>query len=593
MASVNQADPVFTIHTGVAQRRRWSCTSILARVADVLSGLDRLQQLYMQAVRRPEPQFVDRALAVLGIATTIVGRHDDLPASGPLLLVANHPQGAVDGLVVASLALARRSDVRILGNRLLSQVPEIAELLIPVDVFGGPSATLVNARALRATLDWLRRGGCVCVFPAGEVAHRGWGARAVEAAWHTSAVRLARRAGAEVLTVRLSGTVGVAFRIAGRIHPRLRTLLLPRLLLAQRGTTVGVEIGTPMPAAALAGNAADATCRLREAALDERTSSRPSAPVVMTADPVRREVAPLLESQVLVSQAGFSVFWTQGATAPALLDRLGRAREAAFRAAGEGTGLDVDLDGFDLTYRHLCLWDHRIGALAGAYRMGLVDELTGRGARLYTQTLFDYDARFVAALGPALELGRAFLAAPYQRQFAPLALLWSAIGRFVAAHPRYRTLFGAVSIDTAYGPAARHAMMTYLQQHASAPTLGALVTPKHPPSNADLADGRLAWAGTFAAPDLAALEAVVSRLDLRGRGMPVLLRQYLKLDARAVAFSIDPAFSHVLDTLIVVDLPSVAPALLRRFMGPAAAAAYLADHARAPFPQAEPGARRA
>jgi putative hemolysin len=591
VATANQAEPVFTIRSGTGMIPGRYLRHGVARLVDGLTGLGRLQQLYRRAARRPEPHFVDRALGALGITYDIEGDADGVPCTGPLVLVANHPRGAVDGLVLLSIALSRRTDVRVLGNELLARIPEMIDWLVPVDVRDGTRAPAVNARALRDALRHLRRGGCLCVFPAGEVASGGWGNQAVEATWETTAIRLARRAGAMTVPVRLDGSIGVAFRLAGLVHPLLRLALLPRVLLGQRGTHVRVRVAQPVSPGCLPADDQRATRDLQVGA--PASPAAVQAPAVHTADPVLRDVTPLLESQALVSQGEFTVFWTRGAAAPALLECVGRAREIAFRAVGEGTGQDVDLDAFDGTYRHLCLWDRRTDALAGAYRMGLADEIAAAGSRLYTQTLFDYDERFLDALGPALELGRAFLSAPYQRQFAPLALLWAAIGRFVAARPQYRTLFGAVSIDIAYGPAARHAMVSYLQQHASAPALTPLVAPSRPLTSDVLTDARLAWAGTFPSPDVTALDAVVSRLDGQGRGVPVLLRQYLKLDARAVAFSIDPAFSHVLDTMIVVNLPTVAPALLRRFMGSGAADGYLRHHSAVPYAAATPSRRRA
>ena len=577
MAISIHPDPVFSVGASGSSTDGWLARS-MTRLIDRWSGLAELQRLYAASARRTESRFVDRALGALDVSLTVDGRREDIPATGPLVVVANHPRGALDGLALASILLSRRSDVRILGNRALARIPEIAELLIPVDVFDGPGAARTNARALRETRRCLQAGGCVCVFPAGEVAHGGWARQAIEPPWQSAVTRVARCAGAPVLSVWLDGSVGRGFRLAGLIHPRLRTLLLPRLLLSQRGASVRVRVGTAVAPTVQREPAKVVASALADAAPES------SAPAIVGADAVAREVAGLLEGRALISQGDYTVVWTRGVSAPALLECVGRAREIAFRAAGEGTGRDIDLDAFDPEYVHLCLWDRRAGTLAGAYRMGLMDELEERNAPLYTSTLFELDRHFGEAVGPAIELGRAFLAAPYQRQFAPLALLWSAIGRFVAMRPHYRTLFGSVSIDTAYGPVARHAMVTYLQQHASAASLTPLVTPRHPPTADDLAEAHLAWAGTFASPDLSVLEAVVSRLDPQGRGVPVLLRQYLKLDARAVAFSIDPAFSHVLDALIVVDLPAVSPTLLRRFMGPAQAETYLqhrvADGAR-------------
>ncbi len=130
---------------------------------------------------------------------------------------------------------------------------------------------------------------------------------------------------------------------------------------------------------------------------------------------------------------------------PTLLDELGRLREITFRAAGEGTGRSADLDQFDAYYWHLLLWNKEKQELAGAYRAGNTDEIIrSHGINgLYTNTVFRYDEQLFLKIGSALELGRSFVRPEYQRQYAPLLLLWKGIARFVAAHPETPVLFGA------------------------------------------------------------------------------------------------------------------------------------------------------
>jgi putative hemolysin len=265
-------------------------------------------------------------------------------------------------------------------------------------------------------------------------------------------------------------------------------------------------------------------------------------------------VAKLPPEQTLVRADTWSVLYARAAQAPALMQEIGREREIAFRGVHEGTGREIDLDAFDQRYLHLCLWDHTRDELAGAYRMHPVEAWSGgQDGELYTQTLFRFDRRLTAALAPAIELGRAFVRPAYQKQHVALALLWTGIARFVARHPRYRHLFGAVSIASTYSPAARQAIMNYLRRHAYQPQLASLVTPRNPPAQVEVDD------------------------DADQKGMPVLLRQYLKLQARVLGFNVDPAFNDALDALVVVDLRQVPAAVLGRYMGRDAARDYLAE----------------
>jgi putative hemolysin len=229
----------------------------------------------------------------------------------------------------------------------------------------------------------------------------------------------------------------------------------------------------------------------------------------------------------------------------------------------------VDLDAFDRDYVHLCVWDERVNALAGAYRMKAVAAPATAPDSLYTGTLFRFDGRLTRALSPGLELGRAFVRPAYQKQFAPLMLLWTGIGRYLAGCAEARYLFGAVSISASYSPAARDLLMAFLERHACDRALAGLVEARHPVPRGTVADRILP-------ADVAALDAAVAAADREGKGVPVLLRQYLKLGARAIAFSVDPSFGHSVDVLMTVDLLAMPEAALKRYLG-AGRARALAD----------------
>jgi putative hemolysin len=299
------------------------------------------------------------------------------------------------------------------------------------------------------------------------------------------------------------------------------------------------------------------------------------------------EIAPLLEARQLVRADAFTVFWTEASRAPRLLDRIAVERELAFRAVGEGTGRDRDRDAFDDRYLHLCAWDHERHALVGAYRVARLDASTSDRSgyagvvpaldMLYTSTLFRFDRQLNALLSPAMELGRAFVRAPYQKHYAALMALWMGIGRLVLTQPHTRSLFGAVSIPASYSAEARASIVAFLRRHAMHRRFAELSTPRNPIPAAETIRATATQAP--AAPDVDALDAQVRALDREGKGVPVLLRQYLRLGARALAFNVDHAFNDTLDVLVVVDLPNAPAALLRRYMGGGDARAYVALHA--------------
>ena len=564
--SAGRAEEPENLTAGLTWPWRW--------LVDALPGMAELNRLYASTHARPERRFHDRALAALGVACEAAGGLDDIPLSGPLIVAANHPTGALDGLTLLSLIARRRSDVKILANRWLARVTPLAGDLVPVDAFG--DGRIRNQRALRDAVRWVRGGGALCVFPAGAVSHLQPGLGAIaDPPWHDGIGGLVRLTGASVVPCFLAGRNSLLFQLAGLVHPWVRTALLPRELAQRQGTPSVARFGSRIPAGGFHGASdRDITRRLREIVYD-----LPNRPVRLSpgettaAAAVAREVRGLEASRALVTTPEYTVFWATATQAPHLMQAIGRGREEAFRAAGEGTGRDVDLDPFDDSYVHLCLWDRAAGTLAGAYRMRQVGADLAPDA-LYTHTLFDFDRRLVGTLAPALELGRAFVAPAHQKRHAALMLLWTGIARYVSAHPQIRHLFGAVSIGASYSPAARAFIAAYLRRHALDRLRAPLVAPRHPLALED--DGRGDTAGEL---DTRALSASVQSRDASRKGLPVLLRQYLKLQARVLDFSVDPAFSGVLDALVAIDLPGAPRALLERYMGHSEAAAYLARHA--------------
>ena len=539
------------------------------------------------AAGNPALEFSSRALRELDVAIALADtelRH--IPSTGPVVVVANHPLGALDGLLLLEIIKRIRGDAKLLGNELLGRVPELRDRLFLVDVFGGrASAIRRNSQVLRSALRWLVQGGCLGVFPAGEVAHRSHGDRIVDSAWHHTAAELALRAGATVVPVFIDGKNSRLFRAVGRLHPLLRTALLPRELWSKRHATIEIRIGRGLTADTLAlHNEPAARTRLLRSHVDalaqgiakpEATGPfvqpQPIAPRAMAAA-IDANIATLQE-HVLIETHAFQVICARAADLPAVLPEIGRLRELTFRAAGEGSGLSRDLDRFDNTYRHLFVWDRHRCEIAGAYRVGATDEVAADVAveGLYTRTLFDYDRALLDRIGPALELGRAFVAPEYQRDFSPLMLLWKGISRLVAREPRYRRLFGVVSISDHYTSLTRQLLVKFLQTTRFDSDLGRLVKAKHPP-----APLRSDFVETTTVERIEDVCALVRSLEADGKDMPVLLRQYLKLNARLLGFSVDPSFGNVLDGLVVVDLGEVEPAILSRYMGRSESQTFLA-----------------
>ena len=281
-----------------------------------------------------------------------------------------------------------------------------------------------------------------------------------------------------------------------------------------------------------------------------------------------KEVDGLPRSQVLVHSGNMIVYYAPAEQIPNLLQEIGRLREKTFREVKEGTGKAIDLDRFDAHYLHLFVWNKDTSELVGAYRLGCTDRIlrTMGSKGLYTATLFDYRAEFLREINPALELGRSFVRSEYQKNYSALLLLWKGIGEFVVRHPHYQRLFGPVSISNEYNEFSKSLLATWLSMHNFLPELAQFIRPKNPFQvkkfqNQDL---RLALTGTQEVEQLAAL---IADVDPNQKGVPILIKQYLKLGGKLLGFNQDPNFNDVLDGLILVDLRQTPPKVLQRYMG--------------------------
>jgi hypothetical protein len=178
-------------------------------------------------------------------------------------------------------------------------------------------------------------------------------------------------------------------------------------------------------------------------------------------------------------------------------------------------------------------------------------------------------------LQPAIELGRSFVRPECQKSFAPLLLLWRGIGRFVAMSPKYATLIGPVSISNDYEPASRRLMVEYLRGHSGEAQLARHIKPRRPFRTEGIP---MPAGGPAKLVDIEDVSRAVAQIERDAKGVPVLLRQYLKLGGRILGFSADPRFGNALDGLIRVDLRLTERRLLAHYMGEDGVRSFLAFH---------------
>ncbi|TXH64887.1 MAG: GNAT family N-acetyltransferase [Lysobacteraceae bacterium] len=515
-------------------------------------------------------EFVDAALRYLQVRYEVDAHElNAIPARGRVLVVSNHPSGALDSLALLDPIGKVRRDVRIVANDMLSLFEPLGGLLLPVQVFGGRA----SPERLRAIERALEAEQCVIVFPAGEVSRLG--VRGVrDSRWRRGFLHFARNTGAPVLPVRIVARNSALFYGASALYKPVATALLAREMFTRRRRPLHLYVGQPLR---IDRDTADASViRSVRQALYALGCRRPQA-VQPEPLPVPIDHAALIMAislTELLGRTGDGKEIRLARLAPGampmrdpLMLELGRLRELTFREVGEGTGRSYDLDRYDAHYEHILVWDAASARIAGAYRVKRGVEAISNGAEgLYTASLFRYNNAAMQRIVEGLELGRSFVVPEYWGGRS-LDYLWQGIGAYLRRYPDIRYLFGAVSISAALPREARDQLVAYYSRYYGA----AVGSDRHP-----LAVSMRPFRYFAAPPDFGALdvetafEVLKANLEAVGATVPVLYRQYTELcepgGARFLAFGIDPDFSDSIDGLIEVDLHQVRPKKRQRYL---------------------------
>lgn len=562
---------------------------LLERAAERVTGLHTLDNYYQQLPKHLDSKaFLRRTLETLNIHYNVSSGHlSGIPATGPLVIIANHPLGAVEGVILAEMLLQVRPDVKVLANQFLKRLPELAPLFISVDVFEGKSAVSANMKALRQGLQHLQNEGVLLVFPAGEVSTFDKQGQLNDKPWSRSVAKLIKRSNANALAMHIHGRNSKPFYWAGMVHPYLRTAMLGREMLNKGKQIIDIAIGDVIEYKELESLNSEQQIvdylRLNTYLLAPHAEHQPQTLINQTPmiAPVQKnilidEITALPTEAHLLNFKQFDVYCTQAERIPMLLQEIGRIREANFRLVNEGTGKACDVDEFDDYYQHLFIWDNDAQRLVGVYRLGLSDQIMAeKGVKgLYSRTLFRYDKKLIEQFGQAIEMGRSVIDLPYQRSLTALLLLWKGIATYAYRNPHYIHLFGPVSISSEYSPTARELMVSTLEMHHFDQDSANLVKATNPLKKSQKNFWRADMLSSLA--DIQLLSKVLTRLGQKS--IPVLLKQYLNLNGKLISFNVDKDFNDALDGLIVVDLRKVPVRTLAKYMGKEESADYLKKH---------------
>lgn len=518
-------------------------------------------------------EFIEHALERFELSYSVANTdRENIPVDGPVVIVANHPLGALDALSLLQLVGSVRRDVRILANDVLMHLTPLRSLLLPINVFGGDDSAPGGMReAYRA----LEAGQALIVFPSGEVSRmRPNGVR--DGRWSPGFLRMARKTGAPVLPVHIDAHNSPLFYGVSMLAKPLSALLLAREMFGARKMRIGFRIGQLIPPQALEreGATPEQLAKAMRRHLYQLARRRPNQFTTSTA--IAHPESPLAVRKALKERAEVLGATTDGKRI-LLLDarpdcpvmrEIGRLRELAFRRVGEGTGNRRDLDRFDAHYRHIVLWDEEALAVVGAYRLGEARSiLRDHGmAGLYSSTLFDYAPASETFLDDAVELGRSFIQPAYWGSRS-LDYLWQGIGAFLRKRPEIRYLFGPVSLSASLPLPVRELIVhTHGRFFADGENLAVAKNPFRVSAGvAREADAVLAGKDAKAA-----LSLLKQQLAVSDQSIPTLYRQYVDLcepdGVRFLAFGVDPQFGGCVDGLIRLDLTRLKAAKRARYL---------------------------
>ncbi|MBZ0327925.1 MAG: lysophospholipid acyltransferase family protein [Altibacter sp.] len=503
-----------------------------------------------------------------------------IPKTGPFITISNHPLGGIDGILLLKLLLEHRPDFKIIANFLLHRIEPLKPYVMPVNPFEDRKDAKSSVMGFKAALSHLREEHPLGIFPAGEVSTYKDGKLVVDRPWEVAAMKLIKKAEVPVVPIYFHAKNSKFFYRLAKMSDTLRTAKLPSELLTQKERVIKVRIGNPISLEDQKEHESlDAfTDFLRKKTyvlsnpfqkkklLDTipKNLKFPKPPKkiagAISVEKMESEIDALriADKRLLVSK-NYEVFLAQADLIPNILQEIGRLREITFREVGEGTNNATDLDKFDSYYHHMFLWDNDARKMAGAYRMGLGSMIFPRFGidGFYLQDLFRFEPELYSMMSKSIEMGRAFIIKEYQQRPMPLFLLWKGIVHTTLRYPEHKFLIGGVSISNKFSEFSKSLMIEFMKSNYYDPYVAQYINPKKE-FKVKLKDADKDFIFDESEADLNKFDKIIDEVEPGSLRLPVLIKKYIKQNAKVVAFNVDPLFNNAVDGLMyirIADLP--------------------------------------
>lgn len=512
-----------------------------------------------------------------------------LPKDGAYITISNHPLGGIDGILLLKLLLEKRPDYKIIANFLLNRIEPLSPYIMPVNPFEDRKDAQSSIAGFKNSLLHLKDGKPLGIFPAGEVSTYRDGKLVVDKPWEEAAIKLIKKAEVPVVPIYFHAKNSKLFYRLSKISDIFRTAKLPSELLSQKHRTIKVRIGKPISVADqkehqdlesftnflrmktyMLSNPYNKSAKsIKEAATSLKITKTPKQIVTpVDKELLIREIEDLRGYDCrLLESKNYEVFLVSADKIPNTLKEIGRLREITFREVGEGTNEAIDLDKFDRYYHHMFLWDNNTKVIAGAYRMGLGAKIFATYGidGFYLQDLFRFDHELHKMMSESIEMGRAFIVKEYQQKPMPLFLLWKGIVHTTLRFPEHKYLIGGVSISNQFSNFSKSLMIEFMKSHYYDPYIAQYIRPKKE-FKVQLNDADKDFAFDEAKADLNKFDKLIDEVEPGNLRLPVLIKKYIKQNAKVIAFNVDPLFNNAVDGLMYIKIADLPESTVRPVM---------------------------
>jgi len=510
-----------------------------------------------------------------------------LPKDGAYITISNHPLGGIDGILLLKLMLEREPNFKIIANFLLHRIVPLKPYIMPVNPFENHKDAKSSVVGIKETLRHLSDGKPLGMFPAGEVSTYKDGKLVVDKAWEEGAIKVIRKAQVPVVPIYFHAKNSRFFYLLSKLGSTFRTAKLPSELLTQKDRIIKVRIGKPISVAEqnehttleeyseflrkktyMLANPFEKEFKLLQTPSLKLLKNPKEIAVATQNDKIVEEVRKLREADArLLQSKNYEVFFTKAEAIPNILYELGRLREITFREVGEGTNESIDVDKFDKYYHHMFLWDQDTQKIAGAYRMGLGSEIFPKYGieGFYLQELFRFEPELFDMMHKSIEMGRAFVIKEYQQKPMPLFLLWKGIMHTTLRYPEHKYLIGGVSISNQFSDFSKSLMIEFMKSNYYDPYIAQYINPKKE-YKVKLKDADKDFIFDEAESDLNKFDKIIDELEPGSLRLPVLIKKYIKQNAKVVAFNVDPLFNNAVDGLMYIRISDIPESTMKPVM---------------------------